>query len=71
MVLQESTWRFRILQKILLHYVVKCNIYFFMNEGWLPRFKMQAIQVDKSHIETYTEEELNIALYHIMQKYLL
>ena len=27
MVLQENTWRFKILQKILLHYVAKWNIH--------------------------------------------
>ena len=26
------------------------TIHFFMNEGWLPHFRMQAIKVDKSHI---------------------
>ena len=38
------------------------TIHFFMNEGWLPRFKMQAIKVDKSHIETYNENELQLLL---------
>ena len=33
-----------------------------MNEGYLPHFKMQAIKVDKSHIETYTDEELKLLL---------
>jgi integrase/recombinase XerD len=29
-----------------------------MNEGYLPYFKMQAIKVDRSGVETYSEEEL-------------
>ena len=38
------------------------TLHFFMNEGWLPHFKMQAIKVDKSNIETYTEAELKLLL---------
>ena len=38
------------------------TLHFFMNEGWLPHFKMQAIKVDKSHIETYNENELQLLL---------
>ena len=38
------------------------TLHFFMNEGWLPYLKMQAIKVDKSHIETYTDEELKLLL---------
>lgn len=38
------------------------TLHFFMNEGWIPRFKMQAIKVDKSQIETYTEAELQLLL---------
>ncbi len=38
------------------------TLHFFMNEGWLPYFKMQAIKVDKSHIETYNEQELKLLL---------
>lgn len=34
------------------------TMHFLMNEGYVPHFKMQAIKVDKSHIETYTDEEL-------------
>ena len=48
---------------------LRCNvrdlittIHFFMNEGWLPHFKMQAIKVDKSHIETYSDTELQALL---------
>lgn len=32
--------------------------HFWMNEGYIDRFKMQAIKVDKNPVETYTEEEL-------------
>ena len=38
------------------------TLHFFMNEGYLPYFKMQAIKVDKSHIETYNEQELRLLL---------
>ena len=38
------------------------TFHFFMNEGWLPHFKMQAIKVDKSHIETYSDTELQLLL---------
>ena len=38
------------------------TIHFFMDEGYIPHFKMQAIKVDKSHIETYNEEELKLLL---------
>lgn len=38
------------------------TLHFFMNEGYLPHFKMQAIKVDKSHIETYNEQELQLLL---------
>ena len=38
------------------------TFHFFMNEGWLPHFKMQAIKVDKSHIETYSDSELQALL---------
>ena len=38
------------------------TIHFFMDEGWISRFKMQAIKVDKSHIETYTDSELQLLL---------
>lgn len=34
------------------------TLHFLMNEGYLERFKMQAIKVDKTAVETYTEEEL-------------
>ena len=34
------------------------TMHYLMNEGYVPQFKMQAIKVDKSHIETYTDEEL-------------
>lgn len=38
------------------------TMHYLMNEGYIPHFKMQAIKVDKSHIETYTEEELQLLL---------
>ena len=38
------------------------TLHFFMNEGWLSHFKMQSIKVDKSHVETYSEQELQILL---------
>ena len=37
-------------------------IHFFMNEGYIPHFKMHAIKVDKTHVETYTEKELQLLL---------
>ena len=37
-------------------------MHYFMNEGYIPHFKMQAIKVDKSHIETYNEQELKLLL---------
>lgn len=38
------------------------TMHFLMNEGYLKHFKMKAIKVDRSHVETYTEEELVILL---------
>ena len=38
------------------------TFHFWMNEGYIPYFKMQAIKVDKHNIETYTDEELKILL---------
>ena len=34
------------------------TLHFFMNEGYLEHYKMQAIKVDKNPVETYTDEEL-------------
>ena len=34
------------------------TLHFLMNEGYVAPFRMQSIKVDKSHVETYTEEEL-------------
>ena len=34
------------------------TMHFLMNDGYLPYFKMQAIKVDRSSVETYSEEEL-------------
>jgi len=38
------------------------TLHFLMSEGYLTPFKMQSIKVDQSHIDTYTEEELQILL---------
>ncbi len=38
------------------------TIHYAMNEGYIEPFKMTAIKVDKSHIETYTEDELKLLL---------
>ena len=34
------------------------TMHFLMDEGYVPRFKMQAIKVDRSGVETYTDDEL-------------
>ena len=38
------------------------TMHYFMTEGFIPRFKMTAIKVDKSPIETYNENELQLLL---------
>ena len=38
------------------------TIHFWMNEGFVPYFKMQAIKVDKHNIEIYSDSELKILL---------
>ena len=38
------------------------TLHYLMNEGYIQPFKMQAIKVDKTHIETYTEQELQTLL---------
>ncbi len=38
------------------------TMHFLMNDGLIPYFKMQSIKVDKSHIETYNEQELQLLL---------
>jgi integrase/recombinase XerD len=38
------------------------TMHFLMNEGLVPRFKMQAIKVDRTNVETYSDEELRILL---------
>lgn len=38
------------------------TLHFLMNEGYVAPFKMQAIKVDKTHVETYTEDELKTLL---------
>lgn len=70
--IDEQTYKDYVLYlKSTLHNDVSINSYlrdlittlhFFMNEGWIPHFKMQAIKVDKSHIETYNEHELQLLL---------
>ena len=70
--IDEDTYKDYVLYlKSTLHNDVSINSYlrdlittfhFFMNEGYIPHFKMQAIKVDKSHIETYNEQELKLLL---------
>ena len=57
--------------KETLHNDVSINSYlrdlialfhYLMNEGLIPHFKMTAIKVDKTNVETYTEEELELLL---------
>ncbi len=70
--IDEQTYKDYVLHlKATLHNDVSINSYlrdlittlhFFMNEGYIPHFKMQAIKVDKSHIETYNEQELKLLL---------
>ena len=38
------------------------TLHFLMNEGYLEHYKMQAMRVDKSHVETYTDDELKLLL---------
>lgn len=38
------------------------TLHFLMNEGYVQSFKMQAIKLDKTHVETYTEDELRLLL---------
>ena len=38
------------------------TLHFLMNEGYISYFKMKSIKVDKSHIETYTDNELQLLL---------
>ena len=38
------------------------TFHFWMNEGYVPYFKMQAIKVDKHNIEIYSDSELKILL---------
>jgi len=38
------------------------TMHYLMNEGYIQNYKMQAIKVDKSHIETYNEQELQLLL---------
>lgn len=38
------------------------TLHFLMNQGYVSPFKMQSIKFDAHHVETYTEEELQILL---------
>ena len=38
------------------------TMHFLMNEGYMEHFKMKAIKVDKTHVETYTDDELMVLL---------
>ena len=38
------------------------TLHFLMNEGYVAPFKMQAIKVDRTNVETYSDEELRILL---------
>ena len=38
------------------------TLHFLMNEGYVSPFKMQAIKVDRTNVETYSDEELRILL---------
>lgn len=38
------------------------TLHFLMNEGYMEYYKMQAIKVDKTHVETYSDDELKILL---------
>lgn len=38
------------------------TLHFLMNDGYIAPFKMQAIKVDKTNVETYSEEELKTLL---------
>lgn len=38
------------------------TLHFLMDKGYIERFKMTSIKVDKSHIETYSEDELKALL---------
>ena len=70
--IDEQTYKDYVLHlKTTLHNDVSINSYlrdlittlhFFMNEGYIPHFKMQAIKVDKNQIETYNEAELKLLL---------
>jgi integrase/recombinase XerD len=38
------------------------TLHFLMDEGYISPFPMKAIKVDKTHVETYTEDELKALL---------
>jgi integrase/recombinase XerD len=68
---EESYKNYVLHLKDTLHNDVSINSYlrdlialfhFLMNEGHIPHFKMSAIKVDKTPVETYTDEELQLLL---------
>ena len=38
------------------------TMHFLMDEGYIPRYKMRAIKVDKTNIETYNDQALKLLL---------
>lgn len=38
------------------------TLHFLMNEGYMEHYKMQSIKVDRTHVETYSDDELKILL---------
>ena len=64
---EEVYQRYVVFLRTTLHNDVSINAYlrdfittmhFLMNEGYLEPFRMQAIKVDKTGVETYSDEEL-------------
>ena len=64
---EEVYQRYVVFLRTTLHNDVSINAYlrdfittmhFLMNEGYLEPFRMQAIKVDKTRVETYSDEEL-------------
>ena len=70
--LDEKTYqKYVVFLRETLHNDVSINSYlrdfittmhFLMHKGYLPHFKMQAIKVDRSGVETYTDAELTALL---------
>ena len=68
---QEEYKKYVLHLRATLHNDVSINAYlrdfiatmhFLMNEGYVTPFKMQSIKVDKNHVETYTDQELQLLL---------